>query len=535
MWKAACLLGLEEILDSAFPTKTVKGMSRGRVLVLEAIHHAVDPGSKASFADWCEGTSLPDHLGFCAGSLDSQAIWEAMDGVGEEEVDAAQRAVVARLRELFPGDLGSLHLDYTNYHTWIDSRNNRCTICLRGHNKQKRNDLRQYSLAVVMPRELQAALVWDLYDGNVNDKTEFARFKEKVAAELGADASDCTVTFDGGGNSRESLSGLPFHFVCSHTLVGLSHLLDVDRALYEEVDIGGGHTRVAHRVDGLEFSGVTGTGVLTLSEDLERGQRAALRKQDAALAKRGAGIVERLRKPRSSLFAKLRARRREWERDALEAREHNRRLAEDQAEGRRTRCRPREEPGEFDEVAAMREVVEDELFKGRAALRAYWSFEVTRGGDGAWALSDSLDAGAREAHCLRAFGKKLTVTDRTEWTTAEILETYAAQERVEDLFRTTKDVRHFSMRPQWHWTDQKIRMHVFLCLLSVTLAEILRKHAEAAGVRVTKHALLDRLGTIHEGRMTVGGRTYRAVERPRGEVARLWEAVLAMPGEGLGP
>lgn len=351
------LLGFEEVFDEAFPAKTVKGMSRGRVLVLEAIHHAIDPGSKASFARWCEGTSLPDHLSFCAGSLDSQAIWEAMDGVGEEEVDAAQRAVVARLRELFPGDLGSLHLDYTNYHTWIDSRNNRCTICLRGHNKQKRNDLRQCSLAVLVPRDLHVALVWDLYDGNASDKREFPKFSEKVAREMGVRVDDCTVAFDGGVNSRESLSGLPFRFVCSHTLAGLPRLLDVDRALYEEVDIGGGHTRMACRVDGLVFSGVTGTGALTLSEDLERGQRAALGRQDAALAKRGAGIARRLKNPRSSLFTKLRARRREWERDILEVREHNRRLAEDQAEGKRTRCRPRGEPAEFDEAAAMLEVV----------------------------------------------------------------------------------------------------------------------------------------------------------------------------------
>ena len=72
-----------------------------------------------------------------------------MDGVTEDEVDAAQRAIVAELGRLFPGDLGSLHLDYTNYHTWIDSRNGRCTICLRGHNKQKRNDLRQFALAML--------------------------------------------------------------------------------------------------------------------------------------------------------------------------------------------------------------------------------------------------------------------------------------------------------------------------------------------------------------------------------------------------
>ena len=111
LWQVAELVGLEGILDEALPPKTVKGMSRGRVLVLAVLHRAIDPGSKAAFAGWCEGTSLPYHLGFDARELDSQAIWEAMDGVEPAEIDAAQRAVVARLRCLFPGELDLFHLD----------------------------------------------------------------------------------------------------------------------------------------------------------------------------------------------------------------------------------------------------------------------------------------------------------------------------------------------------------------------------------------------------------------------------------------
>jgi hypothetical protein len=196
-----------------------------------------------------------------------------------------------------------------------------------------------------------------------------------------------------------------------------------------------------------------------------------------------------------------------------------------QAEGRAT----------FDEGAAMRKILEAELFKGRSCLRGFWRAEVTRGADGAWSLAVERDEEAREAHCSRMFGKKLTVTNRTEWTTAEILAAYAAQESVEDLFKTTKDTDHFSMRPQWHWTDDKIRMHVFLCLLAVTLAEVLRRLlADSAGVTLTKHALLDRLDKIHDGWVIVDGEPRRAVEDLGTQERRLWDAVVALPGETLG-
>ena len=534
LWKVAGLVGLEGILDEALPPKTVKGMSRGRVLVLAVLHRAIDPGSKAAFAGWCEGTSLPYHLGFDAREIDSQAIWEAMDGVGDDEIDAAQRAVVARLRALFPGDLGSLHLAYTNYHPGTASRSARCTVCARGHNKQKRNDLRQFSLAMLSSATLRVAIVWELYEGNKNDKSEFPDFVEKVAAEMGVEGADYTVPFDGGGNSREALSGLPFRFVCGHSMAGLKHLYDIDVDLYEEVDIGGGHTRRAHRVDNLEFSGVKGTGVLTLSDDLYRGEADELEKKEAKLRAAAADLGARLKKPRSTLYTRLREARERAEGEAAVAERYNEQLAADKERGERRRCRKRAVPT-FDEEAAMRKILESELFKGRACLRKFWRAEVTRDEEGRWGVSVARDDEAREAYCRKMFGKKLTVTNRTEWSTADILAAYAAQESVEDLFKTTKDTDHFSMRPQWHWTDDKIRMHVFMCLCAVMLAEVLRRLlADSAGVTLTKHALLDRLANIHDGWVIVDGKPRRAIEDLGTQERRLLDAVRALPGETLG-
>ena len=538
LWKAAELVGLEGILDECLPPKTVKGMSRGRVLVLGAIHRALDPGSKASFAGWCARTSLPHHLGFDPADLDSQAFWEAMDGVGEDEVDAAQRRIVARLRDLFPGDLDELELDYTNYHTWIDTRNDACVICQRGHSKQKRSDLRLFALAMLTARALPVPLVWEPCEGNRNDKAEFPLFSSKVARELGASLDDVTVSFDGGGNSAEALSSLPFHFVCAHSLAGLKELLDIPLSEYSEVDLGDGHKRLARRVDGLTFSGVEGTGVLTVSEDLRRGQEAELARREARLAKRAEELRERLKNPRSRLFAKPGKAAGEAEQRALAVKGHDSDLERDRAAGKGGGRRRRPKPKAFDEVAAMRGIVEAELFGGAAALRGFWSCEVTRSGEGEeakWSLSVERDDEARAAHCEREFGKKLTVTDRTDWDTWRILSAYAGQECVEDLSGTTKMTDHFSVRPQFHWTDDKIRMHVFLCLCSVTLAEVLlRKVADRGVTGHTKASLLDALAGVREAWVVAGGSAARVLEELGGEERRLWEAVVDIPGDTLG-
>ena len=42
---------------------------------------------------------------------------------------------------------------------------------------------------------------------------------------------------------------------------------------------------------------------------------------------------------------------------------------------------------------------------------------------------------------------------------------------IEKIFRSTKDNEHCAIRPQFHYTDQKIRVHIFCCLLGLTLQQ----------------------------------------------------------------
>ena len=99
----------------------------------------------------------------------------------------------------------------------------------------------------------------------------------------------------------------------------------------------------------------------------------------------------------------------------------------------------------------------------------------------------------------RYFGKKLICTDQKELSVLDILSTYTEQECIENLFKVSKDPDHFSVRPQFHWTDQKILVHVMLCMIAVTVAEVLRKKVEENGLVYTKEALIEKLATIHDG------------------------------------
>src|SRR5205085_12697581 len=54
-------------------------------------------------------------------------------------------------------------------------------------------------------------------------------------------------------------------------------------------------------------------------------------------------------------------------------------------------------------------------------------------------------------------GKTILFTDRTDWTDAVVVRGSRNQHHVESAFRDLKHVKHLSLRPQRHWTDQKIQ------------------------------------------------------------------------------
>ena len=49
-----------------------------------------------------------------------------------------------------------------------------------------------------------------------------------------------------------------------------------------------------------------------------------------------------------------------------------------------------------------------------------------------------------------------------------------------------------------HWTDEKIRVHVFYCVLALTIAHLMRREAENAGHHLSVRALLASLHGIGE-------------------------------------
>ncbi len=115
-------------------------------------------------------------------------------------------------------------------------------------------------------------------------------------------------------------------------------------------------------------------------------------------------------------------------------------------------------------------------------------------------LSFHTKPAARAALEERLFGKRILFTDKSveEAPTAQIIAEYRSQETAEGDFRQMKDPNVVSFSPMFHWTESKIRFHIFHCVLALMVAKLMVREADRAAMHMSVRELLSSLAGIEE-------------------------------------
>ena len=211
-----------ETINDLF-TKREQGISLGLYLVIAAINRGIDAVSKKSMWKWFQGTVLlrlfPEAN---KNSLSSQRFWDNMSLIPVDTIQSVWMKIITRIIEREKIDLSCTCYDGTNFYTFIDSFNTRCTIAKRGKNKQGRKNLRQINYALFCSRKDHFPLYFDVYEGNTNDSKEFPAIIEKFFknfTKYKPTSGGMTVVFDKGNNSKDNfgkfIKDSGFHFVGS--------------------------------------------------------------------------------------------------------------------------------------------------------------------------------------------------------------------------------------------------------------------------------------------------------------------------------
>ena len=124
------------------------------------------------------------------------------------------------------------------------------------------------------------------------------------------------------------------------------------------------------------------------------------------------------------------------------------------------------------------------------------------------------------------------ITSQRDWPTEEIIEAYLDQYNIENIFKDTKNVHHFSIRPQYHFTDPNVRVHTFSCLLGLMLTSVLKKELSDKGLKIENKKLIDTLVNIRQSYLITsdkkkkGGLDVKTViEDMSDEEEKIWECL----------
>jgi transposase len=445
-----------ELINEQVP-KRDQGPSVGHYMVLAALNRALDPCSKLAIGDWYEQTILRRLWRFPKSAFSSPRFWDHMDLVSAKAIDAVQDRLAQRIQTEFGREDGTLLYDTTNFFTFISTVNDRNQIAQRGHSKAKRHDLRQVGLALLVTGEYQIPLFHRVYAGNVVDVTLFPSLVKEMLTrhrKIMGSAGDATLVFDKGNVSDEAMERIVVsnqHFVAALSANRAEHLLAVPLSEFAPMP-------------GLPGTRAHATQEMIWGKKLQ----AVVVYTESFFTQQLNGVTHNLVKCQKKL-GDLEKGLRKWRKG--------------KARGQKPTVRAVK--------ASVNAILSPQFMKDLFESKVEEEKGLPR-------LQYSLNHAALERLTQQRLGRTVLVSDRQEWKPQEVISAYRGLAGVEESFKNMKNTDFLHWQPAYHWTDQKLVVHGFYCVLALTLACLAHKVAVQAGMELSLPEMFKELTAIRE-------------------------------------
>ena len=463
LWLAAQQSGVFDLLQSLWPPPR-SGPSPAHYLLLAAMHRIGSPGPKTEVADWYRQTILSSLWDFDPERFSPQAFWDCFEqllpekqaSAQSEEQDPLEQAQLRLLGLWKEKQLVSRRLlayDTTNFHTYIATSNSRNTLAQRGHNKQGRHNLRQVGLSYVRDAEHGLSLGHHVYPGNVADTDELPVALERILRLLDRNQiprDTVTLVFDKGTAALANTALL------QEAGLGWVSALPWNQVPAEFRE---------RRVEELPALSSAQPGVQAAAEKLlVHGQEyLCVLKYSASFA------AEQLHSVSTSLSKVMQA----LKRLAGEISRPGCRLTEAGIQAKISR---------WLSAPFVSELVRYQLQEEAGTRR----------------LQFQVDHAALQQLLTHRLGRTLLLTNRQDWTAEQVVQAYSGQQEIERVFRGLKEGDWLNWQPMYHWTDSKIRVHAFYCMLGLSLLHYVHRQAQSFWPQITMEKLQDELQQIQQ-------------------------------------
>lgn len=485
-------VGLVSLIDSIIPGgEQETGPSLGEYFLYAVWNRMIDPCSKRALPDWYASTAVQFIRPVDIEVLNSQRYWERWSRVKEEDIEKISQAFFSKVSALEKSKPECFLFDTTNYYTFMAS-DTESDLVKRGKNKEGRNWLRQVGVALLVARDSRLPLFYKDYEGNRHDSKVFQDVLTRMVAAMDGfgKAGDLTLVFDKGMNSEDNFEAIDsnerIHFITTYSPSYAEELIRVKLSRFEPVDTpknrrlsekGKEDDRLtAFRTTG-EYWGKVRTVVVTYNPRTAAKQRYAFDRK----------LVE-LQQTLTDLKGKVQSQKSHWTDPEVMDKHYN------------EACRELHIPKDLYEYA-----VEKHKEKWTLTFRKNYY---------------------RIGKYIEKLGKNILITDHMDWKTDEIVRASLDRYMVEEAFRQSKDDDLVSVMPLRHWTDGKIRCHLFTCVAALAYLRLIELRLMRAGLSLTANTAMEEMHRLHSCLCWRQGeeRPQRLIEEPNRLQAQILKA-----------
>ncbi len=417
-------LGMEEVLAQAGLNERARELTK--VMVLNRL---ISPSSEHSMPLWVNTTALEDIMGVRLSDLRDDALYRNLDRLHpmQEQIEAGLRA---REVDLFSLDSTIYLYDLTS--TYFEGQCEKNEEAKRGYSRDRRPECNQVLVGLVVDRE-GFPIKHEVFEGNRADSTTLGAMLEALERSQGK-KEGVTVVVDRGMADRRNLELIKsrgYHYVVA------ARQAERDRWLGEFEEEG--------------FVGVS--RVVSATNAYQRKSRVEVKKKECE----GQLYVLVISQERA---AKDRAIRESLEKRLIQDLE---RLSKRISQGRlRREDRIYEAIGRIKErYPRVARYYEISYHKEKAEL--------------SWVAREDKKLVAEKLD-----GSYLLKTDRSDLGAEEAWHIYSLLTRAERAFRSMKSP--LAERPIFHQLKERVRAHIFLCVLAYHLLVAIEKTLQDRGV-----------------------------------------------------
>jgi transposase len=457
-------IDLAAIVDSIIPKNDKeKEPSVGEYFLYSVYNRMVEAVSKNKLADWYKQTAIQHIRPIEINELTSQRYWDKWERVDEESLKEISQKFFERVWQLEMPNADCLLFDTTNYYTFMAS-DTESELARRGRSKEGRHNLRQIGLGLLVTRDTRLPIYYCIYPGNIHDSRVFGSVMDEmfgVVCGLDKTKERLTVVIDKGMNSKDNYTWIDehsrIHFVTNYSPHFSEELSQIPLERFEPLNIKKNEQllekdRQSDRMLGYrsrgEYWGKQRAVVVTYNP-------ATARKQTYTLHSK----IETIRQELLAMRQKFRNKEPHW-RNPETIKERYLRLCE--------------------RLHLSSDLFTVEFRQSKSELSMGFRKNVYR------------------IERKRAmFGKHIIITDNIDWTTDEIVEASLDRWQVENRFRLSKDDDLVATRPIRHWTDSKIRCHLFTCVAALTYLRRLELRLMEAGIQRTTEDVMSDMRSFH--------------------------------------